>query len=194
MSFKFTEVQKDDLFEELEQELGFVSRVLAQYHVNSEVSLETYDFQDKDKYRSFFEQFGESENDEWKIKTDCDWDFGKFPYRELSDSTRGLVRILKTGGAYSEKNGAPYEDEEAVALEITYLEGFRKKASELYIFDVIVEDIRGEDVSSGFGVPEEMLELKHISSYFELLAWDDLIFIINPAYSTLYVIAYTDTD
>ncbi|MHA1928968.1 MAG: hypothetical protein ACTSV2_10385 [Candidatus Thorarchaeota archaeon] len=183
MSFKFTEVQKDDLFEELEQELGFVSRVLAQYHVNSEISLETYDFKDKDNYRSFFEQFGESENSEWKIKTDCDWDFGKFPYRESSDTTRGLVRILKTGGAYDEENGALHEDKEAIDLENTYLEGFRKKASELYIFDVIMEDIRGE-----------ILELKHISLYFELLAWDDLIFIINPAYSTLYVIAYTDTD
>ncbi len=62
------------------------------------------------------------------------------------------------------------------------------------IFWGIQEDTRGEDVSKGFILPVEMLELKKISAFFENLAWDGLMFILNPDHQTLHVIALTDID
>ena len=80
-------------------------------------------------------------------------------------------------------------------MEQIHRKALQGDAATLFIFCYVSEDTRGEDFSSGFGIPEEMLEIRdRISPWFEAVAWDDLMFIINPQSNMLYVIAYTDTD
>ncbi|MBD3406913.1 MAG: hypothetical protein GF411_12420 [Candidatus Lokiarchaeota archaeon] len=194
MSFKFIEVEKDGFFLELERVLGFVSTEFAQYHIDSDVSLKEYDFHDRKKYREFFKQFAESENEAWKLKTTLEWDFSIFPYRESTDFLKGIFHILRTGGAYGEDDGAPYQETEALEIVSKYDTEFKRDSEDYYIFDTIIEDVRGMDMSGGFGIPDETLELKSISQWFYLTAWDDLIFVLNLHTNTLYVMAYTDSD
>ncbi len=189
MLFKFTEELTDSILEELAKEL-VMGAVVAQYKIESDVSLDTYDFQDHEKYRSFFEQFAEYANERWTRNTTVDWDFSVFPFREPSDILRGLYRILKTGGAYSDGLG----DNETTKIEEKYRKELQKDSNSLIIFCAVREDFRDVDVSTGFGVSDDMVELATISQFFEIVAWDGLMFVINPDYSTLYVIAFTDTD
>ncbi|MGY5876988.1 MAG: hypothetical protein RTU30_14655 [Candidatus Thorarchaeota archaeon] len=189
MMFDFTEEIADDILDELVRELE-VGVVVAQYKIESEISLDTYDFQDEGKYRLFFEYFAEYANERWKLKTNVDWDFSMFPFRESSDILSGLYRILKTGSAYGNLLG----DEESARIEEKYRKGLQKDSNSLIIFCAVGEDFRGEDVGTGFGVPDDMLELATISSFFELVAWDGLMIVINPEFNRLYVIAFTDSD
>ena len=126
MSFTFTEVEKDSLLDDLEREIDFVGVMVAQYQIDSEIPLAKYDFRDKEMFSSFFKQLAEYANLGWKSKTNCDWNFSKFPYRDSSDTIKGLIRILKTGGAYTQDTGAPYSDEEATRIEEKYRKGFQK--------------------------------------------------------------------
>lgn len=107
----------------------------------------------------------------------------------------GLFRILKTGSAYTSAEGEPYTEEEAAIIEEKHRKALQRDADSLLIFCYVLDDTRGEDVSSGFGIPKEMLEIRdRISPWFEAVAWDDLMFIINPKHNMLYIIAYTDSD
>lgn len=190
MSFTFTEEITDEILDRLVREVGYVDVKVAQYRIDSEIPLDTYDFQDQEKFRLFFHQFSEYANERWKLATKTEWDFSGFPFRESSEIIKGLFRILKTGGPH----GEDHSEDEATRTEERYRKGFQKGSNSLIIFCVVREDLRGEDVSSGFGVSEDILETKEISPFFEVVAWDDLIFIINPKTNTLYVIAYTATD
>ncbi|MGY5878737.1 MAG: hypothetical protein RTV31_00745 [Candidatus Thorarchaeota archaeon] len=185
----FTEEIPHEIFYKLERDLNVVSSY-GQYRINSEINLDTYDFKDQEKYRLFFKQFAEFANPLWKEKTSVEWDFSSFPFREPSDIIQGLYRIWKTGGAYS--NGL--SDSLTSKLEEKYRMAFQKESKSLIIFCTVQEDYLGEDVSGGWGVGDQFLALKEISSWFHLVAWDGLMFIINPEENRLYVIAYTDED
>ena len=187
--FKFTEALYDETLEELVREIP--SGVVAvKYLIESDTPIRTYDFEDQENYKSFFEQFATSANSQWKSKTNVEWDFSQFPFRESSDILRGLYRILKTGGVYTES----LSDEEAARIEEKYRQRFQKDSQTLMIFCAVQEDFQGEDVKSGFGVPDDMFELDKISVFFERIAWDGLMIVINPEYEALYVIAFTDSD
>jgi len=195
MSFEFEELELDELVIDLKNDIHFVLVNIAQYRVDSQSKLDSYEFHQQEKYRVFFTQFGEYANPRWKQQTGKDWDFGKFPFRKSDEVIKGLFRILKTGGAYTSAEGEPYTEEEAARIEEKHRKALQGDADSLHIFCYVLDDTRGEDVSSGFGVPSEMLEIRdRISPWFEAVAWDDLMFIINSKHNMLYVIAYTDSD
>ncbi|MGY5853097.1 MAG: hypothetical protein RTU92_05985 [Candidatus Thorarchaeota archaeon] len=185
----FTEEITDDILDELVRKLE-VGAVVAQYKIESDISLDDYEFQDEENYREFFTQFAEYANERWKVKTSVDWDFNLFPFRESSNILCGLYRVLKTGSAY----GHLFSDEEAAKVEEKYRKALQRDSQSLIIFCAVCEDFRSEDVSRGFAIPDEMRELSTISSFFELVAWDGLMFVINPEFNKLYVIAFTDSD
>ena len=187
--FTFNEEIPEDIFDKLQRDLD-VSLLFGQYHIDSEFDLETYDFTDQAKYSQFFKQFAEFANPLWKERTSSEWDFSTFPFREPSDIIQGLYRIWKTGGVYSEE----LDDEATSELEEKYRKALQKDSKKVIIFCAVQEDYRGEDTSGGWGMDDQFLVLKDISSWFHLVAWDGLMFIINPETSQLYVIAYTDTD
>ena len=108
----------------------------------------------------------------------------------IIESIKGIYRILKTGGPHTNY----FNDVETSKIDERYRKAFQKDTQTLFIFGFVKEELRGEDTSTGFIVPNYAPELGEISTFFELVAWDDLMFIINPKYNTLYVIAYTDTD
>jgi len=110
--FTFIEEITDEVLDELVREVE-VEVVVAQYKIESDISLETYDFKNPDKYRLFFKQFAEYANEKWKWKSSVDWDFSMFPFREPSDTLKGLYRILKTGSSY----GSSLSEAETAIIE-----------------------------------------------------------------------------
>ncbi len=194
-TMSFEELEPDEFILALKNEILFVEVNIAQYHILSQTPLADYDFEKQDSYHAFFDAFAKYANSRWKEKTGDKWDFSKFPFRKSDEIIKGLFRILKTGGAYTSDEGEPYTEEEATRIEQKHRKALQGDAESLTIFCYVLEDMHGEDVSSGFGVPDEMMEIRErISPYFECMAWDDLMFIINPKHQMLYVIAYTDTD
>jgi hypothetical protein len=187
--FTFLEETPDDALMEISRELP--TRVhVAQYLIKCDTPLCQYEFQNEEKYSVFFSDFARYASSGWKDKTSVDWDFSKFPFREPVDTLRGVHRVLKTGGAYTQGIG----EEEASRSEERLRRGLQKDSASLLIFCASNEDFRGEDVSNAFGVPEDLFELDKVSPWFEGIAWDGLMFILDPQHSVLNVIAYTDTD
>lgn len=196
MKLTFTEEDPDDTLEELASILGFVEVEVAQYFVESDEPLEYFDFGNPLEYRKFFAEFAEYANPLWSSKTGVHWDFGKTPFRVSSPTMSGVYRILRTGGAYSggREDAENFEKAEAIEIEGRLREEFLKNASRLVIICIVKFDYTN-DGSGGVLVDMDSYgELGEISPFFNRVAWDDLIFIINPEYSTLYVIAFTDTD
>jgi hypothetical protein len=196
MKLTFTEEDPDETLEELSTILGFVEVEIAQYFVESDESLEDFDFGNPTEYRTFFSQFADYANPLWNSRMRGDWDFSKVPYRYPSDIIKGVYRILRTGGAYSGagKDANALGKVEALEVEGRLRAGFQKNANSLHIF-CIVEFTHTNDAGSSFLVDMASYDqLGDISQFFNRIAWDDLIFIINPQYNTLYVIAFTDTD
>ena len=192
MTFKFNEMEPDDTLKELRHILKtLVDSELAQYEIETDLPLLDYPFQDSSKYNEFFQDLSDYANQQWSSRVNSDWDFSRVPFRKSSDKIDGLYKILRTGGAYS-KN---YQKEEALNIEEKIRRQLQKDTPNLFIFSVVSYEItidkEGQDIK-GFIV--DLGNLGEISSFFEQLAWDDLIFIINPKYRTLYVIAFTDTD
>ena len=196
MKLTFAEEDPDETLEELTSILGFIEVEVAQYFVESDEQLEYCDFEDPTEYKKFFTQFAEYANPLWSARTGTQWDFGRVPFRDSSSTISGVYRILRTGGAYSGagKDAYAVEKTEAIEIEGQLRSGFQKNANSLHIF-CIVEFTHTNDAGSSFLVDMTSYEqLGDISQFFNRIAWDDLIFIINPQYNTLYVIAFTDTD
>jgi len=192
LNFTFREVEPDDALKELHQILkAIVDTELAQYDIESDLLLVDYPFEDPSKYNDFFSGLSEHANQKWATRVNNDWDFSKVPFRKSSDKIDGLYKILRTGGAYSEN----YHKSEALNIEEKIRRRFQKDSPDLLIFSIvdfeITEDKEGQDIK---GSILDLGNIDEISSFFEQLAWDDLIFIINPKFHTLYVIAFTDTD
>ncbi|MHA2210283.1 MAG: hypothetical protein ACXABV_14055 [Candidatus Thorarchaeota archaeon] len=191
MPLKFTEVENDETLNELYSILDFVEVEVAQYKIDASEPIMKYDFKDKKQYKKFFEQFAADANPLWRGRARGEWDFAKVPFREPSDTVKGVYRLLRTGGAYSET----YERGKASEIEENLRKRFKKDSESLPVFCVVKTEFPEDDPSGGFTVDMKAYEvLGEISSFFNLIAWDDLIFIINPKYDTLYTIAYTDID
>jgi hypothetical protein len=192
MTFKFTEVEPDNTLNELYQILkALVDTEVAQYDIETDIPLTDYPFQDSSKFNEFFCDLSDYANQHWTSRVNNEWDFSKVPFRKSSDKIDGLYKILRTGGAYSEN----YQKREALDIEEKFRKQLQKDSSNLFIFSIvnytISDDKEGQDIK---GVIVDLGNIGEISSFFEQLAWDDLIFIINPKYKILYVIAFTDTD
>ncbi|MFX1605420.1 MAG: hypothetical protein ACFFDD_05885 [Promethearchaeota archaeon] len=192
MNFTFRDVEADDALKELRQILKtIVDTEVAQYIIETDLSLVDYPFNDPSKYSDFFHDLSDDANQQWASRVNSDWDFSKVPFRRSSDRIDGLYKILRTGGAYSEN----YPKGKALKIEDKIRRQFQKDSPNLLIFSIvnfeITDDMEGQDFK-GFII--DLGNIGEISSFFEQLAWDDLIFIINPKYYILYVIAFTDTD
>jgi hypothetical protein len=190
--FKFSECEPDNALKELYQILkGLVDTEVAQYNIETEIHLSDYPFNDRSKFNDFFYDLSEYANHLWALRVNNDWDFSKVPFRKSSGMIDGLYKILRTGGAYSEN----YSKNEALNIEEKIRRQFQKDSPDLLIFSVvdfeITDDKEGQDIK---GFILDLGNIGEISSFFEQLAWDDLIFIINPKFQTLYVIVFTDTD
>ncbi|MHA2003363.1 MAG: hypothetical protein ACXACG_16050 [Candidatus Thorarchaeota archaeon] len=191
MNLKFTEVDNDETLNELYSILDFVEVEVAQYKIDASEPITKYDFKDPEKFKNFFEQFAADANPLWRGRARGEWDFAKVPYRESSATVKGVYRLLRTGGAYSET----YEEGKASEIEEDLRKRFKKDSDSLPVFCVVESEYPDDDSTGGFTVDMKAYEvLGEISSFFNLIAWDDLIFIINPKYETLYTIAYTDVD
>ena len=189
MTFRFKEVQPDEALAELLKTLRFlVVTEVAQYKIESDVSLNEYPFHEEPKFAAFFDSFSEYASSKWTSRVDGNWDFSKVPFRKSTKKMDGIYKILRTGGAQSET----YDVSEALTIEETLRIGFQKGADSLLIFAFARYKLSDTKVDTGFTV--DLGNLGETSSFFEQLAWDELIFIINPKYSTLYVVACTDTD
>ena len=189
MKFSFKEVQPDEALSELLKTLRFlVVTEVAQYKIESDVSLFNYPFDEEQKYRAFFDAFSDYASPKWTSRVDGNWDFSKVPFRRSTEKMDGIYKILRTGGAQSET----YNVSEALTIEETLRISFQKGAESLLIFAVPRYKLSSDKADTGYTV--DMGNLGEISSFFEQLAWDELIFIINQKYKTLYVVACTDTD
>ncbi|MHA2303015.1 MAG: hypothetical protein ACXACD_18875, partial [Candidatus Thorarchaeota archaeon] len=99
MPLKFTEVENDETLNELYSILDFVEVEVAQYKIDASEPIMKYDFKDKKQYKKFFEQFAADANPLWRGRARGEWDFAKVPFREPSDTVKGVYRLLRTGGA-----------------------------------------------------------------------------------------------
>lgn len=158
-------------------------------NIKSNQSLEGPVFENEESYSTFFKLFSDYANPLWRERVCVDWDFAKVPFRRSIERIDGLLKILRTGGAYSEE----YTKNEASKIEERFRTEIQRDAPSILIFCIAKYKLyEVDDTVTGYIV--QIKDLGHISSFFEQLAWDDLIFIINPRYSMMYVIAFTDTD
>jgi len=186
----FEEIEPDQHLKELKAILdSLVDSEVAQYQIKSDQSLEGFDFENEESYSTFFKLFSDYANPLWRERVCVDWDFARVPFRRSSERIDGLLKILRTGGAYSEQytKDAAYKIEEKIRTEI------QRDAPSILIFCIVKYKL-SEDDDTVTGYIVQIKDLGHISSFFEQLAWDDLIFIINLRYNMMYVIAFTDTD
>jgi len=157
-----------------------------QYHIESDVPLNLEFFKDSENYRMFFDQFATFASPFWK----SDWNFSKFPFRSPSEEIEGLMALLRSGGAYSKARSFS----EATEIEREFKHRFKGSSSELVILSA-VDYVYSDQETKSYGVSMKGLaDLQKISRWFFHVAWDNLIFIINPDTRNLYVIAFTDED
>jgi hypothetical protein len=189
MVFSFHEIQPGDTLDELYNTLkSLVVVEVAQYKIQSDIPLTEYPFHEESAYHEFFESFSQYANPLWSSRLGVQWDFSRVPFRKSSSKLDGVYKILRTGGAQSET----HLKDDALAIEERFRIKFQKGASSLLIFAVGHYKLSNDNGDSGFVV--SLGNLGEISPFFEQLGWDDLIFIINPKFKTLYVIACTDED
>ncbi|MFW9768492.1 MAG: hypothetical protein ACFFEM_06695 [Candidatus Thorarchaeota archaeon] len=189
MSITFKEIPPDDALEELYNTMkSLVVVEVAQYKIESDTPLVDYSFHEESKFREFFDSFSSYASPLWSSRISMPWDFSKVPFRKSSTKLDGVYKILRTGGAHSETT----HKDDALTIEETLRVAFQKGAPTLLIFAVAHYKLSSENSDSGFVV--SLGNLGEISPFFEQLGWDDLMFVINPKYKTLYVIACTDTD
>jgi len=187
--FTFQEVQPDHALDDLYNTLkSLVVVEVSQYKIESDTPLVDYPFHEEEKFREFFHSFSTYANPLWSSRLGITWDFSRVPFRLSTTKLDGVYKILRTGGAHSET----HHSGEALQLEETLRIAFQKNAPSLFIFAVAHYKLSNDNGESGFVV--SLGNLGEISPFFEQLGWDDLIFVINPKYKTLYVIACTDSD
>jgi hypothetical protein len=189
MVLKFQEVQPGNTLDELYNTLkSLVVVEVAQYKIESDHPLTEYPFHEESKFHEFFESFSEYASPLWSARLGTHWDFSKVPFRKSSTTLDGVYKILRTGGAHSET----HLKHEALAIVERFKIRFQKGATSLLIFEVAHYKLANDNGGSGFVI--SLGNLGEVSSFFEQLGWDDLIFIINPKHNILYVIACTDSD
>ncbi|MHA1934548.1 MAG: hypothetical protein ACW97A_04655 [Candidatus Thorarchaeota archaeon] len=189
MKLEFNEVESDEILEELNIIVGsLVETITAQYEFKFEGILKLDDFIDIKRYDSFYEQFALFANKMWMSKTGHNWDFSKVPFKSSSEKIDGLIKILRTGGAYSEE----YDKAQSLEIEEGFRKRFQEDSAELGIYCIAEYNLSKSDESRSFTA--DIKQLGEVSSWFHQIAWDDLIFIINFEKGFLYVIALTDED
>ena len=190
MSLEFKQVDRDDTLENL---AGLLETIVtrpqnvktAQYQVESDVSINKF-LEDETNHRRFFETFSECANQYWGES----WDFSHVPFRAASDRIDALISIVRSGGAYSDGQSLS----EAQQVEEEFRFRFKGTASELVILSVATYEY-SDDITKSYSINgDDYRALRKISPWFLQVAWDNLIFIINPETRVMYVIAFTDED
>lgn len=187
MKLVFKQIEPDDTLQSLVKLLESLVLVKAgQYLIESDIIPNREFFENPENYKMFFDSFAEFASPIWK----SDWDFRKFPFRKPSEEIDGLVSILRSGGAYSKAQSFS----EAIQIEKEFKHRFRGQSSDLVVLSV-VDYVYSDQETKSYGVSMTALAgLQKISRWFFQIAWDNLIFIINPDSRNLYVIAFTDED
>lgn len=193
VSWSFYQKEVDEIINELLETLREFNtdNIVVHYKIKNISPLDEFNFHDKMKFREFMADFASFANFQWKVETRCDWDFSKVPFRMSSEKIEGLIKIFQTGGAYSQGVGK----KRALELEESIRHQFQQNSDNLYIFNIAKYDLDEGVGTKSFSVDMNTYDsLKGISKWFALIAWDDLMFIINPKSSDFYVIAITDED
>ena len=187
MKLEFKQIDPNKTLESLIALLETLVMVkAAQYKFESEVLLNHEYFKNEENYKIFFEQFAQNANPLWQD----DWDFRNVPFKLLSEKISGLFSIVRSGGAYSKDQTFS----EASQIEKEFSHRFRGSSSELVILSMVDYVYMNQEKKS-YGVNmADLASLGKISPWFFQLAWDNLIFIINPDMRMMYVIAITDED
>ncbi len=187
MKLKFKQTNPDSALESL---TGLLESILlvktAQYEIESDINLDSNFFQDEKNYRTFFKIFSEYANPLWSEM----WDFSKVPIKKPSKRIEGLISIVRSGGAYSDGQSLS----EAQQVEEEFRFRFKGISPELVILSVVSYEFENDKTRSFSMDMKDLRALKKISPWFLQVAWDNLIFILNPECHTLYVIAVTDED
>jgi len=193
VSWSFSQTEADHIVNDLIDSLGEViaQKIVAHYKIETSQFLEEYDFNDKLKFAHFMADFADFANSRWKIETNCDWDFRKVPFRTSAEKVQGLIKIFQIGGAYSPGIG----EERALDLEQRFRKIFQENSDKIFIFCIAEYNFAENSDEKSFTINMKTYDsLKSISSWFSLIAWDDLMLIVNPIINDLYVIALTDED
>ncbi|MHA1908606.1 MAG: hypothetical protein ACW98Y_14995 [Candidatus Thorarchaeota archaeon] len=187
MKLKIKQINPDSTLESLVALLDSLVLVkAAQYEFESNTDVNVEFFQDASNYKSFFQQFSQQANPLWQEE----WDFSKVPYRSHSEEISGLIAILRSGGAYSDGHSFS----EAHQIEEEFRFRFKGDSSELVILSMVQYEYSDHETTSFTLDLKELSSLSQISKWFLQIAWDNLIFIINPDSRMMYVVAYTDED
>ncbi len=193
VNWSFYQTEADYVVNELIESLGDViaQKIVAHYKIETTQSLEKYNFNDKLKLASFMADFADFANSRWKNETNRDWEFRNVPFRTSAEKVQGLIKVFQSGGACSPGIG----EERALDLEKRFRDSFQQNSDKIFIFCVAEYNFAESSDGKSFTVNMKTYDsLKNISSWFSLVAWDDLMFIINPKSNDLYVIALTDED
>ena len=186
MNLNFKQIERDSVLESLASLLEtLVMTKTSQYEVITDSPLTKEYFEDEENYTKFFKAFAEYANPHW---VDI-WDFSKVPFRKPSDKITGLISIIRSGGAYTPDKTL----EESEQIEEEFRFRFKGIWPELIIFNMVEYDFSDRTTKS-YGLGDDFFDLKRISPWFLQIAWDNLIFIINPSAALMYVIAFTDED
>ncbi|MHA2135542.1 MAG: hypothetical protein ACW99J_16920 [Candidatus Thorarchaeota archaeon] len=187
--FTFSETDPSETLLEAQTILrAMVDVEVAQYKISSIESFDASLFKDRSNYASFFEQFGRYANQNWERRTGHKWDFARTQFSTLRERIDGLVRILRTGGAYSEGQG----QDEALSIERDFRMRLQGDSHDLAIICVANYGFDIREIDTGYTV--DLNDLGEVSSFFNQLAWDDLVYVINTTHMMMYVIAFTDED
>lgn len=193
ISWGFSQTEADDLVNDLIDSLKEVNvqNIVAHYKIETRQPLEEFNFNDKLKYAQFMIDFADYANSGWKAETNHDWDFSKVPYRTSSEKIHGLIKIFQSGGAY----GSGVSRGKALELELGVRQNFQQNSDKILIFCIAEYKFAENSDKKSFTVDMKTYDsLKNISSWFSLVAWDDLLLIINPKSRDLFVVALTDED
>lgn len=190
MSFEFTEIRTDDeiLTDVFNTLRSLVLTIMGYYKISGHEQLSQSYFRNEDNYRAFFNEFARFANDFWSIETNFPWDFSSVPYKESSEQIDGLIKILRTGGAHSEC----YSIAETNEIEENFRTYLQSDSSQLLIFSIGEYRLSEDEDNKSFSVGSR--DVVNVSAWFFDLAWDDLMFIINPDTREMIVIAITDED
>ena len=193
ISWSFSQTEADHVVNDLIDSLSEINVqcIVAHYKIETNQPLEEFNFNDKSNYAHFMSEFADYANSGWKAETNRDWDFGKVPYRTSSEKIHGLIKIFQSGGAY----GSGVSRGKALELELGVRQNFQQNSDKILIFCIAEYKFTESSDEKSFTVNMETYDsLKNISSWFSLVAWDDLMFVINPKSNDFYVIALTDED
>ncbi|MFX1518671.1 MAG: hypothetical protein ACFFCD_01930 [Promethearchaeota archaeon] len=167
MILSFEKIEPDEHLKELKSTLdSLVVAEVAQYQIKSDQSLESFDFENEESYSTFFKLFSDYANPLWRERVYADWDFARVPFRRSNERIDGLLKILRTGGAYSEQ----YTKDVAYRFEKQFRTEIQRDAPSILIF-CIAKDTLSEDDDTVTGYVVQIKNLGRLSSFFEQLSW-----------------------